>query len=193
MRSQLYCGHANATALSSSPVVSAQGSVSDDPGSSPGRGKALCPWDVRGKKMRALLLGLAKSIYYYFIHAEIFTTEAVVSKPSSQLFTANQIREMTISRVEKTKGPATLGKINTTQQLLCPDSLYSSRGKSQRMTNEDLYGEDSKLLLLTQPKILRWKRLGKNGQKKLQVTLKQRSWRGKLRAGYIVSGAVKCM
>ena len=69
--------------------------------------------------MRAPLLGLAESIYYYFIHAEIFTTEAVVSKPSSQLFTANQIREMTISRVEKMKGPATLGKINTTQQLLC--------------------------------------------------------------------------
>ena len=31
------------TALSSSPVVSALGSESDDPGSSPGRGKALCP------------------------------------------------------------------------------------------------------------------------------------------------------
>ena len=30
MRSQLYHGHANATALSSSPVVSALGSVSDD-------------------------------------------------------------------------------------------------------------------------------------------------------------------
>ena len=43
MRSQLYRGHANATALSSSPVVSAIGSESDDPSSSPGRGKALCP------------------------------------------------------------------------------------------------------------------------------------------------------
>ena len=43
MRGQLYRGHANATALSSSPVVSALGSESDDPGSSPGRGKALCP------------------------------------------------------------------------------------------------------------------------------------------------------
>ena len=49
MRGQLYRGHANATALSSSPVVSALGSESDDPGSSPGRGKALCPWDVREK------------------------------------------------------------------------------------------------------------------------------------------------
>ena len=48
MRGQLYRGHANATALFSSPVVSALGSESDDPGSSPGRGKALCPWDVRG-------------------------------------------------------------------------------------------------------------------------------------------------
>ena len=47
MRGQLYRGH---TALSSSPVVSALGSESDDPGSSPGRGKALCPWDVREKK-----------------------------------------------------------------------------------------------------------------------------------------------
>ena len=46
MRGQLYRGHANATALSSSP----------------GRGKALCPWDVREKKMQAPLLGLAKSI-----------------------------------------------------------------------------------------------------------------------------------
>ena len=50
MRVQLYRGHANATALFSSPVVSALGSESDDPGSSPGRGKALRPWDERGKK-----------------------------------------------------------------------------------------------------------------------------------------------
>ena len=49
MRGQLYRGHANATVLSSSPVASAHGSESDDPGSSPGRGKALCPWDVREK------------------------------------------------------------------------------------------------------------------------------------------------
>ena len=41
MRGQLYCGHANATALSSSPVVSALGSESDDLGSIPGQGKAL--------------------------------------------------------------------------------------------------------------------------------------------------------
>ena len=43
MRGQLYRRHANATALSSSPVVSALGSESDDPGSGPGRGRALCP------------------------------------------------------------------------------------------------------------------------------------------------------
>ena len=49
MRGQLYREHANATALSSRPVVSALGSESDDPGSSPGRGKALCPRDVREK------------------------------------------------------------------------------------------------------------------------------------------------
>ena len=59
MRGQLYRGHTNATALSSSLVASALSSESDDPGSSPGRGKALC-----GKIMLALLLGLAKSIYY---------------------------------------------------------------------------------------------------------------------------------
>ena len=64
MCGQLYCEHTNATALFSSPVVSALGSELDDPGSSPGRGKALCPWDVQEKKMRAPLLGLAKSIYY---------------------------------------------------------------------------------------------------------------------------------
>ena len=40
MHGQLYHGHANASALSSSPVVSALGSKSDDPGSSPGWGKA---------------------------------------------------------------------------------------------------------------------------------------------------------
>ena len=38
---QLY--YANAMALFSSPVVSALGSESDDLGSSPGMGKALCP------------------------------------------------------------------------------------------------------------------------------------------------------
>ena len=42
MRGQLYRGHANAMALLSSPVVSALGSESDDPGTSPGWGKALC-------------------------------------------------------------------------------------------------------------------------------------------------------
>ena len=43
MRGQMYCGHVNTTALFSSPVVSALGSELDDPGSSPGWGKALCP------------------------------------------------------------------------------------------------------------------------------------------------------
>ena len=49
MHGQLYRGHTNAMALSSSPVVSALGSESDDSGSGPGRVKALCPWDVREK------------------------------------------------------------------------------------------------------------------------------------------------
>ena len=43
MRGLLYLGHANATALSSSPVVSALGFELHDPGSTPSRGKALCP------------------------------------------------------------------------------------------------------------------------------------------------------
>ena len=62
LHGQLYRRHANTTALFSSPVVSALGSQSDDLGSSPGQGKVLCPWDVQEKKMRAPLLGLAKSI-----------------------------------------------------------------------------------------------------------------------------------
>ena len=41
IRGQLYRGHANATALFSSPVVSALGSESDNPGSGSGRDK-LC-------------------------------------------------------------------------------------------------------------------------------------------------------
>ena len=53
-------------ALFSSPVVSALVSESDDSGSSPGRGKArTCALETCGrKKMRAPLLGLARSIYY---------------------------------------------------------------------------------------------------------------------------------
>ena len=62
MCGQLYRGHANAMALFSSPVVSTLGSELDNPGSSPSRGKALCPWDVQKKKIWAPLLGLAKSI-----------------------------------------------------------------------------------------------------------------------------------
>ena len=62
MGGQLYHGHANATALFSSPVVSALGSKLDNLGSSPGQDKALrCAGE---KKMQAPLLGLAKSIYY---------------------------------------------------------------------------------------------------------------------------------
>ena len=43
MSSQLYRGHTNATAFSGSVVVSGLSSESEDPGSSPGQGKALCP------------------------------------------------------------------------------------------------------------------------------------------------------
>ena len=50
MCGQVYRGHTNAMALSSSPVVSALGSKLDNLGSSPGQGKVLCPWDVQEKK-----------------------------------------------------------------------------------------------------------------------------------------------
>ena len=49
-RGHLYRGHVHAMALFGSPVVSALGFESDDLGSSPGRGKALCPRHVREKK-----------------------------------------------------------------------------------------------------------------------------------------------
>ena len=69
MCDQLYRGRTNPTALSSSLVISALGSESDDPGSSPGQGKALYPWDMR-EKTRAPLLGLAKSIYYAIFNSK---------------------------------------------------------------------------------------------------------------------------
>ena len=73
MRGVLCHGHASATTLFSSPVVSALDSEVDDLGSSPGRGKALCPWDKWGKKMQAPPLSLAKSIYYCVVKGNIFS------------------------------------------------------------------------------------------------------------------------
>ena len=52
MGDQMYRRHTNATALSSSPVVSALGSESDNP----------------GKIMRALLLGLAKYVIFNYVN-----------------------------------------------------------------------------------------------------------------------------
>ena len=49
MRGQLYRGHANATALSSSPVVSGLGSESHDPGLGPA-GARRCALETCGKK-----------------------------------------------------------------------------------------------------------------------------------------------
>ena len=58
MRGQLCRGRANATALSSSPVISALGSESD-------AGARRCALETCGKKKKKVpLLGLAKSIYY---------------------------------------------------------------------------------------------------------------------------------
>ena len=63
MRGQLYRGHTNATALSSSLVASALSSESDDRVLVLARARRYA-LKTCGKKMRALLLGLAKSIYY---------------------------------------------------------------------------------------------------------------------------------
>ena len=70
--------------LSSSSVVSTLGSELDDLGSSPGWGKALCPWDVWEKKMWAPLLGLAKSIYYWCL-LKIYIQESHIQSESSHL------------------------------------------------------------------------------------------------------------
>ena len=51
MHGQLYCRHASAMAFSSSPVARAR----------------RCTLETCGKKMRAPLLGLAKSVYYTLI------------------------------------------------------------------------------------------------------------------------------
>ena len=70
--------------LSSSSVVSALGSELDDLGSIPGWGKALCPWDVREKKMWTPLLGLAKSINYWCL-LKIYIQESHIQSESSHL------------------------------------------------------------------------------------------------------------
>ena len=67
MHGQLYGGHVNAMALSSSPVVSALGSKSDNLGSGPGQGKVLCPWDVRGKKKCKLRFWAWLNLYIMYI------------------------------------------------------------------------------------------------------------------------------
>ena len=58
MHGQLYGGHVNTIALSSSPVVSVLGSKSDDLGSGPGQSTALCPRDMWGKKNASSAFGL---------------------------------------------------------------------------------------------------------------------------------------
>ena len=64
------------------------------------------------------------------MHIEIFSTKSVASKPSSKLFTANQIIETTISRVEKTFRPITknISKVLGFRAFSssCPVSLLES-------------------------------------------------------------------
>ena len=85
MRGQLYRGRATATALFGSPVVSALGSESDDPGSSPGRGKVLlCPWDVREKKKASSTFRLGKNLYI-----SVYTSMLVIN-PQSTVYNAGK-------------------------------------------------------------------------------------------------------
>ena len=85
MRGQLYRGHTNATALSSSPVVSALGSESDDTGSSPGRGKALSPWDVQ-EINRELRLWAWLNLYIMYTSLGISTEFVPVLLITSWIF-----------------------------------------------------------------------------------------------------------
>ena len=64
MCGQVYCGHTNALALSSSPVVSALGSKLDNLGLVLARVRCCALETCGGKKMQAPFLGLAKSIYH---------------------------------------------------------------------------------------------------------------------------------
>ena len=73
MRGQLCRGHANATAFSSSPAVSALGSESD-------AGARRCALETCGKKKKkAPLLGLAKSIYYKILGKLAMRIDKVIS------------------------------------------------------------------------------------------------------------------
>ena len=62
MRGQLHRGHANATVLSISPMVSTLDSESDNPGSSPGRGK-VCALETCGEKKFELRFKAWLSLY----------------------------------------------------------------------------------------------------------------------------------
>ena len=85
MRGQLYRGRATATALFGSPVVSALGFESDDPSSSPGRGKVLlCPWDVRGKKNASSAFRLGKNLYI-----SVYASTLVIN-PQSTVYNAGK-------------------------------------------------------------------------------------------------------
>ena len=60
------------------------------------------------------------------------------------------------------------------------------------MTNEDLSGDDSKLLLLTQAKISFVKtNSAKTAEKKTASNAQATTWCGKLRPRYTVSGSIK--
>ena len=76
MRGQLYRGHPSTAALFSSPVVSALGSESDDPVLVLA-GARHCALETCGKKIRAPLLGLAKSVYYVIINFASFKSKRI--------------------------------------------------------------------------------------------------------------------
>ena len=74
LRGQLYRGHTKGTALFSSPVVSALGFESGDPGSSPSRGRVLC-LETCGKKN----LMICKKIASMFSRYEVKSSHGEIS------------------------------------------------------------------------------------------------------------------
>ena len=117
MHGQLYAGHANVTTSLSSPAVSALGSKLDDLGSSPSQGKALCPNETcRKKKMRAPLLGLAKSIYYQCL-IYIWKLTGFMSKKD---WAINVVRKLSCAKRMDSKSLVLL--IFSTSWLYCASS-----------------------------------------------------------------------
>ena len=89
LRGQLYRGHTKGAALFSSPVVSALGFESGDPGSSPSRGRVLC-LETCGKKNLMICKKIASMFSRYEVkssHGEISISSVLhVCLPSGDYF-----------------------------------------------------------------------------------------------------------